>query len=70
MPPVQTAFAGLLLVFEKQHLVDNRDFVLNLDLCKRVAHRFADVLRVSGGTAQNDAQADNCGQRRRVGAGC
>ncbi len=61
---IQATFARLLFVFQQQDLVDDGNFVLNLNLGERVAHRFADVLRMRRCPAQNHAQTNDGGKLR------
>ncbi len=51
---------GLLAVLQQQHLVNDRDFVLELELRQGVADRFADVLGMGGGASQDHSQAKDC----------
>ena len=51
---VQTALAGLVLIFEEEDLVDDGDFELDLNAHERLAHGFANMLGVGGGTTEND----------------
>ena len=47
---VETTCAGLGLIFQEQHLVNDWNFVGDLDLHECVANGFANVRRVSGFT--------------------
>ena len=65
----------LLHVFEQQHLMDHGQLMLGLQLHQDSAHRLADMLRVGGFSAQDDAKTKDginrldraLGQRRRYG---
>ena len=53
----------LRLVFQKQHFVNDGDFVRELDFHERAADRFADVRGVNRLAAQNHAET-NDGRKR------
>ena len=58
---IQATRCGLLLIFEQQDFVDDRDAVLNLDLHQRLTHGLADVLGVGGFTAKNNSETNDSG---------
>jgi hypothetical protein len=47
---VEAALASLMVVFQQENFVNDRDFVLNLNLGQRIADGFADVLGMGGGS--------------------
>ena len=66
---IEAADFSLLTVFEQQNLVDDRDFGFHLDQRKRLAHSLADMLRMSGLTAEDDPKADDRGITGGLAAG-
>ena len=56
------ANARLRLVFQKQHFVNDGDFVRELDFHERAAHGLADVRGVHCFAAQNHTQTDDGGK--------
>jgi hypothetical protein len=59
---VQATFAGLLVAFKQENLVNDGHFVLDLDQGQCVADRFANMLGVGGRAAEDNAEAEDGGK--------
>ena len=58
----EAAHAGVLFFFKDEHRMNDRNVVMNLDLCQRVRHAPANMLRVTGLALKNDAKANDGGK--------
>jgi len=58
--PAQAAYARLSFAFQEKHLMNDRNFIAQLDFHESPTHSFADMRGVSRFTPENNAQADNC----------
>src|SRR6476469_7060657 len=58
----ETADARMLFFLEHENTMNDRDLVLNLDLCKRMRDAPTDVLGVAGFALENNAQANDRGK--------
>ena len=55
----EAADARMLFFLEQVNTMNDRDLVLNLDLCERMRHAPTDVLGVAGFALENNAQAND-----------